>query len=321
MSLSPSTFRTLRYAGGLLDRVSAQRTDGEWVKQQAELESSVVVPVAQTLNLFALDGKHGSLAYPILPAVEALRTHLQTNAELLLLGVRESVTFFAVDLSMPEQRAVAAQFDGQFADLRTLGMALPASDAALLAYARGLAHWHRAHSYCGSCGERTQSQHGGHMRRCATCQLENFPRIDSAVIMLVEAENPRGEPICLLGTHSRLPAGVYSTLAGFVEPGESIEQTVVREVWEEAGVVVDSVAYRGSQPWPFPASLMLGFRAHAASTTISLLDNELDEAAWFTPRQLSCFGEWSDEGASHRLPRRDSIARVLIDEWLAEHPC
>jgi NAD+ diphosphatase len=163
------------------------------------------------------------------------------------------------------------------------------------------------------------SAHGGHMRRCPTCARETFPRIDSAVIMLVETTNETGEPICLLGRHARLPTGIFSTLAGFVETGESLEETVVREVMEESGVKVDRVDYRGSQPWPLPASLMLGFRARATTTDISAHDDELEAVAWFTAEELSGFGEWSDEAAEFRLPRRDSIARVLIDEWLAEH--
>ena len=190
-----------------------------------------------------------------------------------------------------------------------------------MAYARGILHWHQHHRYCGQCGHPTENQHGGHMRLCLNpdCGRETFPRTDPAVIMLVEHTPSNGEPPkCLLGRHSAWPPGSYSTLAGFVEPVESLEEAVAREVFEEAGIRVANVRYQASQPWPFPSSLMLGFRAQAETTAIKLDPDELADARWFTAEEIRSFGEWGDDSASLRLPRKDSIARFLVESWLGE---
>jgi NAD+ diphosphatase len=193
---------------------------------------------------------------------------------------------------------------------------------AMLAYARGLIHWHRRHRFCGRCGSPTQSRHGGHMRLCtnAECGREHFPRTDPAVIMLVTRPGLDGGPdggpdggAVLMGRQKSWTEGMYSTLAGFVDPGESLEEAVAREVHEEAGIAVADVTYMASQPWPFPSSLMLGFRARATSMEIHINRDELDDARWFTRDQIARFGE-----AGLSLPRQVSIARWLIDQWLAE---
>lgn len=152
------------------------------------------------------------------------------------------------------------------------------------------------------------------MRLCADrrCGREHFPRTDPAVIMLVTRPGPDGGA-CLMGRQKSWPEGMYSTLAGFVDPGESLEEAVAREVQEEAGITVTGVTYMASQPWPFPSSLMLGFRARAASVDIHVNPDELDDARWFTKGQIARFGEL---GLS--LPRQVSIARWLVDQWLAE---
>ncbi|MGK7295557.1 MAG: NAD(+) diphosphatase, partial [Candidatus Wenzhouxiangella sp. M2_3B_020] len=151
-------------------------------------------------------------------------------------------------------------------------------------------------------------------RRCSDpdCGRTAFPRTDPAIIVLVRHPT---EAKCLLGRASGWPAGVYSTLAGFVEPGESLEQTVRREVYEESGVEVGEVVYLASQPWPFPSSLMVGFHARARTTEIQRHDQELEDARWFTADELRSAGEW-DGDEPLCLPRRDSIARALIQAWL-----
>ena len=149
--------------------------------------------------------------------------------------------------------------DAELVELRTVSLLLPAGEAGLLAYARGLAHWHRGHRFCGWCGGETVASQGGHARHCPACGRDNFPRTDPAVIVLVT----HGDR-CLLGRSPRFPPGMYSTLAGFVEPGELLEDTLRREVFEEVGVEIGGFVYRASQPWPFPQSLMLGFRAPGA---------------------------------------------------------
>jgi len=182
---------------------------------------------------------------------------------------------------------------------------------ALLAYARGMLTWHRRHRFCGSCGGATDSAEAGFLRVCRNpeCQHHHFPRTDPAVIMLV-VDGER----CLLGRQARWPAGMYSTLAGFVEPGETLEEAVAREVKEESGVSVRRVRYHSSQPWPFPTSLMLGFYAEAASHDIAVNGDELEDARWFERGWL----RENDGKNGFFLPRRDSIARRLVNDWLAE---
>jgi len=188
-----------------------------------------------------------------------------------------------------------------------------------LAYGRGMITWHRNHQFCGRCGGPMESRHGGHLRCCirTDCGHESYPRTDPAVIMVVEhIPEDGGPPQCLLGRQANWPEGSYSTLAGFVEPGESLEETVIREIAEEAGVCVQDVRYIASQPWPFPASIMLGFWARAESTEIRIDPNELEDAGWYTPEAVRTFGQWGSGGPGPNLPRKDSIARFLIERWL-----
>jgi NAD+ diphosphatase len=229
----------------------------------------------------------------------------------MLLGTRDGVAYFAADLSELEDPAAHPSFTGRgaFADLRAVGPLVAPDEGNLLAYARGLTWWHQRHRFCGVCGHPTLSAEAGHVRRCTNpdCGTSHFPRTDPAVIMLVH-DGDR----CLLGRQSRFPPGMYSTLAGFVEPGESLEEAVAREVLEETGVRVSDARYHSSQPWPFPASIMLGFHATATSREISTDQDELEDAAWFTRNELLT---WDGSG-SHRLPRPDSISRRLIEDWL-----
>ena len=173
--------------------------------------------------------------------------------------------------------------------------------------------------FCGRCGTAMANQKGGMLRRCQDedCRGTAFPRIDPAIIVLVEDRQLHGDgtPRCLLGRAPAWPPGVYSTLAGFVEPGESLEETVAREVREESGIGVEQVRYHASQPWPFPSSLMLGFHATARTLEITTHDDELEDARWFSADELRQAGDWGEDQALC-LPRRDSIARHLIEHWL-----
>jgi len=177
-------------------------------------------------------------------------------------------------------------------------------EAGLLGYARAIISWRRRHRFCGTCGAKTMSAKSGHVLVCSnpSCRHEQFPRIDPAIIVLVsDAER------ALLGRQAAWPVGRYSTIAGFVEPGESLEDAVAREVFEETGIEVDRIEYHSSQPWPFPASLMLGFTAHAVTTEVHLRDQELEDARWFTRADLASNGTL--------LPPRQSISYRLIEHW------
>jgi NAD+ diphosphatase len=190
------------------------------------------------------------------------------------------------------------------ATVRDVGALLPARDAGLLVAAIALANWHATHPRCPRCGAPTEIADGGWVRRCPEDGSDHFPRTDPAVIVLVHDGGDR----CLLGRQPAWPPGRYSTLAGFVEPGESLEHAVAREIAEESGVVVDDIVYRGSQPWPFPASLMLGFEARAAGGVVGEGDDELEDVQWFSRDDL--------RAGRPLLPPPASIAHWLITGWL-----
>lgn len=309
----------LTYTGMALDRAVVQRGDPRWVSAAIDDANAQFLPLWRNRNLIRATGTTREAV--IVPRANADRL-LELASEWVLLGVNGAKPVFAVELDAAHEPLMTDLPEhGEFVDLRRIGPLLASAEAAMLAYARGLLYWHRHNGYCARCGSLTTSSDGGHSRCCANpqCAERHFPRINPAVIMLVEHCPDDGTPPrCLLGRHTRLPAGMYSTLAGFVDPGESLEEAVVREVREEVGVEVAEVSYQGSQPWPFPASLMLGFRARARSTEIHLDDDELDEAHWFTAEQVRAFGEWGDGQATRSIPRADSIARALIESWLAE---
>ena len=262
---------------------------------------------------------------PLMLTGLAGRSLLEKADTILFLGLHRGVPLFGADLSSLTEDNVRLLI-GQnlvFIDLRTAGWLLPREQAGIMAYARGLAYWHKMSRYCGICGSPTKVITGGHVRKCKklSCGKEWYPRTDPAVIMLVVDDGFGGQsPRCLLGRHVRWNFAMYSTLAGFVEPGESLEEAVAREVLEEAGLVVDNVTYMASQPWPFPASLMLGFRAIAVTKTINVDTEELTDARWFTPKEITQFGEWGADIPDDvpRLPRKDSIARWLIENWLRD---
>jgi NAD+ diphosphatase len=287
------------YVARTLDRAAHRRRDEAW------LARARTDPATRVLLL-------SDLLVPMLGTDDCPSLHAPTLAELgtplppdsVFLGERDGVAWFACEQGAELPRAE------RLVELRSVALLLPADDAATAAYARALAHWHRGHRFCGQCGGPTVPAHGGHARLCPACGRETFPRTDPAVIVLVT----HGD-MCLLGRSPRFPPGMYSTLAGFVEPGESLEQTLSREVYEEVGIVLDEVAYRASQPWPFPQSLMLGFRATTSTTALRLDYDEIEDARWLTRADLT-----DPERRQVRLPNRDSIARFLIEEWLAERP-
>lgn len=224
----------------------------------------------------------------------------------LFLGIHDGRPVGVQIVSEPLREQLAGA-GAHWVDLRLAAQRLDAAEAGFAAYARALAHWHSRHRYCGVCGAPTQMELGGHRRRCIApaCHAEHFPRLDPAIIVLVEHEGR-----CLLGRQAGWPDKRYSVLAGFVEPGETLEDALRREVWEESGVVVTECDYHSSQPWPFPSSLMLGFTAHAAGGELRYGD-ELEHAAWFSPEEL----EQAVRAGQVRLPPPVSLSARLIEDW------
>ena len=298
------------YSTAHIDRAEDKRRDPEWVAAALASEASRFVPVWQAKNLLE-DGDPPAPA--LLTADQAASLEL-AEGETIFLGEAEGVPYFALDLSAIEtpDHVPALAGRGHFTDLRNVGPLLTREQGSLLAYARGMVYWASRHRYCGSCGTATESSDGGHQRRCPNpdCGAPHFPRTDPAIIVLIHDGGER----CVLGRQAVWPPGMHSTLAGFVEPGESLEDAVAREVMEEVGLPLDEITYQSSQPWPFPSSLMLGFHARATAEELRIDEVEIESARWFTREELLN----SPENESLRLPRRDSIARRLVEEWLRE---
>jgi len=306
------------YRALTLDRASESRKNPDWVRQQWTRRQSRVFGLKDDKSLMRHDGGPSVPEVVQLPR-DAVVDLVDEFEHLIFLGLEQEIPLFALDVSSHHpQRLNASLGDGEFIDLRDIAWRLDSQHAAMLAYARGLAFWNRNHRYCGICGSPTLSKNGGHMRRCSnsSCERMHFPRTDPAVIMLVEDCRDPARPRCLLARNSRFPSRMMSTLAGFVDPLESLEETVAREVFEECGIHVTDIEYQASQPWPFPSSIMLGFRARATSFDIVVDGIEIDEAHWFEAGQLKSFGEWGDDGEGFSLPRKDSIARYLVNSWV-----
>jgi NAD+ diphosphatase len=282
---APNTFE-----GARLNRVTARRRDAEWVAER----------VADPLSRAVVAGPDG-----VLVEGDSLRLEpLDGLAEPLLLGVQDGRALFAVD--------GAGRSD--LVGVREIAPALAQDEGGLLAYAASLLNWHRRHRFCSVCGTASEVREAGLLRVCPACGAQHHPRTDPVVIMLV-VDGP-GDRV-LLGRQASWPAGRYSALAGFVEPGESLEDAVAREVWEESGVEVTGARYVSSQPWPFPSSLMLGFEAAYVSGDAVAADGELEDARWFTRAELA---DAADERGSLKLPPPLAIARRLIDGWLSRAP-
>jgi len=282
-----------------VDRMSERRRDADWLAKTWEDPRTRVFAVADGRALVTDDP-------PELVYTDAARAPEGVRC---LLGVDDAgVAYFCVaSAGLPETPGTRS------ASLRSAGVLLGDRDAGLFTHAVALEHWHATHRYCARCGTHTDVEAAGHVRRCPADDSQHFPRVDPAVIMLVHdgAEDPAGQR-CLLGSQTVWAPDRYSTLAGFVEPGESLERAVAREVAEEVGVTVTDAHYLGSQPWPLPRSLMLGFFALAPNPgPVHFTDGEITAARWFTRAELR------DAAASGevKLPGPISIARHLIETW------
>lgn len=265
------------------DRASHLRDDLNYLEAQLRDGNSRVLPVFRDETLVEEQGDELGLFMPRLAEASAL---IDDGGELVWLGELEGQACFAVDISDVPNAADHPAIPGsvQPRDLRFLMGRVGAFEGQLGGYARGMLYWHRRHRHCGHCGTPTRPRKGGHVRVCDDdgCGHEQFPRTDPAILVVVQREQH-----VLLGRQPRWPKGMYSALAGFVEPGESLEEAVVREVREETGIEIGAPVYRASQPWPFPASLMVGFTAEATSHDITLGDEELEDAQWFHVDELN----------------------------------
>jgi NAD+ diphosphatase len=287
------------FAGPYLDRRADLREDQNWIDAARADPTTRYLLGRGSEQLLYVGGTPG-IAFldrdaPLVAAAQA--------GDLLLLGWFGGTRVVLVDL--PQAVTAELPADSRFEELRPLSALLEAEQAGLLAYARALALWRARQRYCGACGSPTVTSHAGHCLVCSdpACAQQYFPRIDPAIIVLV-SDGERA----LLGRQASWPARRVSTIAGFVEPGESLEDAVVREVAEETGVRVTNVRYDSSQPWPFPSSLMLGFFASAAPGSTVRLSGELEDARWYTREEIT--------SGQALAPPTQSISWRLIETWL-----
>ena len=278
----------IAFSGAELDRAAVARRDAAWVEERRREPSARAVQMSER-GVWVESGRL-ALAAP--------------GAEAVFLGLSDGVPLFAEDVGRADPAT------GRPAGLREAATELPAGEAALAAYAGSLLAWHRRHGFCANCGARTEPRDAGHERFCPACEAHHFPRTDPVVIVRVVD----GADRLLLGRQERWGEGRFSLLAGYVEPGETLEEAVRREVHEESGVRLGAVRYLSSQPWPFPSSLMLGFEALAEGGDPAPGDGELAEVRWFERAEVERAGR--GEGPLELSPRY-SIARRLIDGWLA----
>jgi NAD+ diphosphatase len=295
------------FGGNPLDRASERRNDREWI------DALLRAPETRILALRDLKPFTRGTAAPALDwqPVEPWREHIDTGASLIFLGLGDGRAHFAIDASGAE---VAPDVDTELIDVRALAPAIGTGEAAILAEARSVLDWHARHRFCAQCGSPTRVSSAGWVRRCPDCRASHFPRTDPVVIMLAI----HGER-ALLGRNRRRAGARFSCLAGFVEPGETLEEAVRREVREESGIRCGRVRYLAGQPWPFPSSLMLGFLAEALTEDIAVDPEELAEARWFSRREIREMVDraaaGADDPAQVSLPQPIAIAHHICRRW------
>jgi NAD+ diphosphatase len=297
-----------RFTAVRLDRLVEQRDDPDWVRQALTADDAHLVPLWRSRSLLE-KGEDGTIAVYLKPSELSETGLIQPPT---LLGTDDKRTYFAVSITDQQRDTVlASRPQARFADLRRASIDMDAKHAGILAYAKALHYWQHRHMFCGVCGNPNRLFSAGHRLVCSNeeCARETFPRIDPAIIVLVTHQDA-----CLLGRNPNWPPRRFSTLAGFVEPGESLEDAVVREVYEEARVQLSSVHYVSSQPWPFPASSMCGFYAEAVSRECTVSD-ELEEVRWFTTDDLIA----AVRDGTVLLSPPVSIAFRLLADWFKKH--
>lgn len=285
----------LAFTGHDLDRDDHARADPDRLAQ---------LRTRADARLVALDGlmprfEDGALLTTDLSGVSE-------DAELVYLGLRSGTPLFVAVPPAGDMRQAVTMRETMMALMQ-----LPPEEMALFGGARSIADWHARHRFCARCGERTQIAKGGWQRNCASCEAQHFPRVDPVAIMLVEHEGA-----LLVGRGLGWPDRTYSALAGFIEPGESIEEGVKREVWEEVGVRVRDVSYIASQPWPFPSQLMIGCHSYADSRELTIDETEIEDARWFTRAEVAEAMANPKDAQGFLPPPRTAIAHYLMQYWL-----
>jgi NAD+ diphosphatase len=297
ISLRKNT-QDMTFGGSPLDRASAQRADPAWLAAQAT--AGLFLPFWQNRPLVA-DGRIALLPW---------RSEWEGGI-CVFLGLEGSQAVFAIDVAGEEPPALG----GEFLEMRPAAFVLPTRDTAIAGQAKALIDWHRRHGFCPNCGTATAMRDGGYRRVCPHCAAEHFPRTDPVVIMLpiLKSEDGLGDA-CLVGHGARFPEGLFSAFAGFIEPGETMEEAVRRELREEANIEVGAISYHASQPWPFPSSLMLGCYAQALSRDFRIDGVEIADARWLTKAEVRArlAGAVEDE---MKLPVHIAIAHHLMRDW------
>jgi NAD+ diphosphatase len=297
------------FAGNPLDRASERRADAAWIKDRLDDPDTLALAMWNGKPLVE-DAPGGEkavrIAYLSVPMIRELAA---SEDRILFMGLWKGSAVFAVDLDGSADPADGALRGlGRFEDLRGVALRLPPTDAAILATAKSVFEWRRKHGFCSNCGQPSQAVDGGWKRVCEACRTEHFPRTDPVVIMLAT----HGEK-CLLGRQAAWPKGMYSALAGFLEPGETIEEACARELNEEAGLTATSVSYHSTQPWPYPSSLMIGLFAEVSDDNAAPDQTELEEVRWFTRDEVRSLLRGELPGTF--APGAMAIAHQLIKAW------
>ncbi len=301
------------FAGNPLDRAANLRRDDSWLETQLKRDSTRFLLLWQ-LHVLVTKSDQPEIAWQ---TADVAAPYLGNDQNCVFLGLDGDAARFAIDVSAASKEGTAPPFTerGRFGEVRTLGSLVPLAEAGILAQARALIDWHNRHRHCAVCGGPTKVVEGGYQRSCtdAICGTQHFPRTDPVVITLVHRPG-----VCLLGRSARFPTDLYSCLAGFMEPGESIEEAVRREVLEECGIEVGRVHYHSSQPWPFPASLMIGCTGEGNSEHIEVDPVEIEDANWYTRDQVIKALDDGDPKTGLKIPPSLAIAHQLIRWWVEE---
>ncbi|WP_454761665.1 NAD(+) diphosphatase [Caulobacter segnis] len=306
---------TNTFAGNPLNRDSERRGDEAWLAEKLTDAESLAVALWNGKPL--VEDVLGEDGQPTGVQIAYLRADLAQdlaggNERLLYMGLWKDIAVFAVDVEGTADPAEGPLKGlGRFEELRGAAAAMPPADAGILATAKSMFEWRRRHRWCSACGQKTEVSDGGWKRICTACETEHFPRTDPVAIMLALHEGK-----CLLGRQAAWPAGMFSALAGFIEPGETIEEACARELQEEAGLKATAVRYHSSQPWPWPGSLMMGLMADVENGDAAPDQTELEEVRWFTKEEAQQLIKGELEGVFAPPPL--AIAHQLIKAWAEE---